>query len=215
MTPPPIEPRATQWQLPDPTAADEHGLCGLGADLEPGTLLAAYRGGLFPMPVRKRVVGWWSPDPRGILPIDGLLVSRSLRQSCRKYDVRFDTRFREVVERCSDPRRAHGWITPQFVDAYDRLFQMGWAHCVETYVDGQLVGGLYGVRIAGLFAGESMFSAARDASKVALVALVGQLRDTGAKLLDVQWATEHLVSLGAVEVPRAEYLRRLAEALDG
>lgn len=215
MTPPPIEPRATQWQLPDPTAADEHGLCGLGADLEPGTLLAAYRGGLFPMPVRKRVVGWWSPDPRGILPIDGLLVSRSLRQSCRKYDVRFDTRFREVVERCSDPRRAHGWITPQFVDAYDRLFQMGWAHCVETYLDGQLVGGLYGVRIAGLFAGESMFSAARDASKVALVALVGQLRDTGAKLLDVQWATEHLVSLGAVEVPRAEYLRRLAEALDG
>ncbi|MEK7422975.1 MAG: leucyl/phenylalanyl-tRNA--protein transferase [Actinomycetota bacterium] len=215
MTPPPIEPRATQWQLPDPTAADEHGLCGLGADLEPGTLLAAYRGGLFPMPVRKRVVGWWSPDPRGILPIDGLLVSRSLRQSCRKYDVRFDTRFREVVERCSDPRRAHGWITPQFVDAYDRLFQMGWAHCVETYLDGQLVGGLYGVRIAGLFAGESMFSAARDASKVALVALVGQLRDTGAKLLDVQWATEHLVSLGAVEVPRAEYLRRLAEALNG
>jgi leucyl/phenylalanyl-tRNA--protein transferase len=215
VTPPPIEPRATQWQLPDPTAADEHGLCGLGADLEPGTLLAAYRGGLFPMPVRKRVVGWWSPDPRGILPIDGLLVSRSLRQSCRKYDVRFDTRFREVVERCSDPRRAHGWITPQFVDAYDRLFQMGWAHCVETYLDGQLVGGLYGVRIAGLFAGESMFSAARDASKVALVALVGQLRDTGAKLLDVQWATEHLVSLGAVEVPRAEYLRRLAEALNG
>ena len=129
--------------------------------------------------------------------------------------MRFDTRFREVVERCSDPRRAHGWITPQFVDAYDRLFQMGWAHCVETYLDGQLVGGLYGVRIAGLFAGESMFSAARDASKVALVALVGQLRDTGAKLLDVQWATEHLVSLGAVEVPRAEYLRRLAEALNG
>ena len=215
MTPPPIEPRATQWQLPDPTAAAAPGLCGLGAALEPGTLLAAYRGGLFPMPVRKRVVGWWSPDPRGILPIDGLLVSRSLRQSCRKYDVRFDTRFREVVERCSDPRRAHGWITPQFVDAYDRLFQMGWAHCVETYLDGQLVGGLYGVRIAGLFAGESMFSAARDASKVALVALVGQLRDTGAKLLDVQWATEHLVSLGAVEVPRAEYLRRLAEALNG
>ncbi|TPW14037.1 MAG: aat [Acidimicrobiaceae bacterium] len=195
MTPPPIEPLATQWQLPDPSAADEHGLCGLGADLEPGTLLAAYRGGLFPMPVRKRVVGWWSPDPRGILPIDGLLVSRSLRRSCQKYEVRFDTRFREVVERCGDPRRAHGWITPQFVDAYDQLFQMGWAHCVETYLDEQLVGGLYGVRIAGLFAG-------------------GQLRDTGAKLLDVQWATEHLVSLGAVEVPRAEYLRRLAEALD-
>jgi len=125
----------------------------------------------------------------------------------------FDTSFREVMVRCGDPRRPHGWITPAFVDAYTRLFELGWAHSVETYLDGALVGGLYGVRIDGLFAGESMFHTARDASKVALVALVAHLRATGAVLLDVQWTTEHLVSLGAVDVPRTEYLRRLADAL--
>jgi leucyl/phenylalanyl-tRNA--protein transferase len=124
-----------------------------------------------------------------------------------------DTAFREVVTRCGDPRRPHGWITPAFVDAYTRLFELGWAHSVETYLDGALVGGLYGVRIDGLFAGESMFHTARDASKVALVALVEHLRATGAVLLDVQWTTEHLVSLGAVDVPRTEYLGRLADAL--
>jgi len=127
--------------------------------------------------------------------------------------VRFDTRFRDVMVRCGDPRRPHGWITPAFVDAYERLFELGWASSVETYLDGDLVGGLYGVRINGLFAGESMFHTARDASKVALVALVEHLRATGAALLDVQWTTEHLVSLGAVDIPRHEYLRRLDEAL--
>ncbi len=210
---PPVEPAPNRWQLPSPVDADRHGLVGVGADLEPGTLLAAYRGGLFPMPMRKKVVGWWSPDPRGIIPLDGLRVTRSLRQSCRRYEVRMDTAFRDVVTRCGDPRRPHGWITPAFVDAYTRLFELGWAHSVETYLDDALVGGLYGVRIDGLFAGESMFHTARDASKVALVALVGHLRATGAVLLDVQWTTEHLVSLGATDIPRAEYLRRLADAL--
>ena len=162
----------TAGGCPSPDDADRHGLVGVGADLEPGTLLAAYRAGLFPMPMRKKVVGWWSPDPRGIIPLDGLRVTRSLRQSCRRYEVRIDTRFREVMERCGDPRRPHGWITPAFVDAYTRLHELGWAHSVETYLDGELVGGLYGVRINGLFAGESMFHTARDASKVALVALV-------------------------------------------
>jgi leucyl/phenylalanyl-tRNA---protein transferase len=213
VTRPPIEPRASRWRLPGPSSADEHGLCGVGADLEPGTLLTAYRSGLFPMPVRKRLVGWWSPDPRGILPLDGLLVSRSLNRSCSRYRVRFDLQFREVMERCGDPSRPHGWITPQFVDAYEHLFHLGWAHSVETYLDDELVGGLYGVRIGGLFAGESMFSAARDASKVALVALVDHLRATEAQLLDVQWATDHLVSLGAIEISRADYLGRLADAL--
>ncbi|MCU1360764.1 MAG: leucyl/phenylalanyl-tRNA--protein transferase [Ilumatobacteraceae bacterium] len=210
---PAIEPRASRWRLPDPDTADEHGLCGVGADLEPGTLLAAYRSGLFPMPVRKRVVGWWSPDPRGILPLDGLTISRSLRRSCRRYEVRFDTRFREVMERCGDPNRPHGWITPAFVEAYERLFEMGWVHSVETYLDGELVGGLYGLRIGGLFAGESMFSAATDASKVALIALVQWLNETGGRLLDVQWQTEHLASLGVIEVSRARYRTLLAEAL--
>ena len=209
----PVEPPFTRWQLPDPASADEHGLCGVGADLEPGTLLAAYRSGLFPMPLRKKLIGWWSPDPRGVLPLDGLVVSRSLRRSCKRFEVRFDTRFREVMQRCGDPRRPHGWITPRFVDAYEQVFDLGWAQCVEVYLDGALVGGLYGVRIGGLFAGESMFSAATDASKVALVALVGHLRETGATLLDVQWATDHLVTLGVVAVPRVVYLDRLAKAL--
>ena len=209
----PVEPPFTRWQLPDPATADEHGLCGVGADLEPGTLLAAYRSGLFPMPLRKKLIGWWSPDPRGVLPFDGLVVSRSLRRSCKRFEVRFDTRFREVMQRCGDPSRPHGWITPRFVDAYEQVFDLGWAQCVEVYLGGELVGGLYGVRIGGLFAGESMFSAATDASKVALVALVGHLRETGATLLDVQWATGHLVTLGVVEVPRVVYLDRLAQAL--
>lgn len=209
----PVEPPPTRWRLPAADTADEHGLCGVGADLEPGTLLAAYRSGLFPMPLRKQVVGWWSPDPRGVVPLDALHVSRSLRRSCARYETTVDTSFREVMERCADPQRSHGWITPAFVDAYERLFRLGWVHSVETWLDGELVGGLYGVRIEGLFAGESMFSVASDASKVALVALAEWLRGTGATLLDVQWSTPHLASLGAIEVPRGEYLRLLVDAL--
>jgi len=126
-----------------------------------------------------------------------------------------DTCFREVMERCGDPNRPHGWITPQFVDAYDALHRLGWAHSFETYLDGRLVGGLYGVRIAKLFAGESMFSEATDASKVALVSLVDWLVASGATLLDVQWTTPHLSSVGAIDVPRWQYLQMLAEAVAG
>lgn len=204
---------STPWRLPDPRLADSNGLCAVGADLEPGTLLAAYRTGLFPMPVRKRMIGWWSPDPRGILPLDGLIVHRSLRQSCRRYQVRVDTDFRGTMERCGDHRREGRWITPAFVDAYERLHRMGWAHSVETYLDDRLVGGLYGVSIGRFFAGESMFSTERDASKVALVALVDLLRDRGTTLLDVQWTTPHLCSLGAIDISRDEYLLRLAAAV--
>jgi len=210
---PPIEPIVNRWRLPAPELADENGLCGIGADLAPGTLLAAYRSGIFPMPLRKKTLGWWSPDPRGVIPLDGLIVSRSLRRSRRRYEVRFNTRFRDVMERCGDPNRPHGWITPQFVDAYEELHRLGWAHSVETYVDGRLVGGLYGVWIAGLFAGESMFSDATDASKVALVSLVDWLVESGAMLLDVQWTTPHLASIGAVDVSRPVYLELLAEAV--
>jgi leucyl/phenylalanyl-tRNA--protein transferase len=209
----PIEPPPNRWRLPDPNMADDNGLCGIGADLEPGTLLAAYRSGIFPMPLRRRTLGWWSPDPRGIIPLDGLAVSRSLRRSMRRFEVRFDTRFREVMQRCADPRRPHGWITAPFVDAYSTLHRMGWAHSVETYDSDQLVGGLYGVRIGGLFAGESMFSLATDASKVALVHLVEWLRQSGGQLLDVQWTTPHLASLGAIDVSRRRYLELLGEAL--
>lgn len=207
------EPPPTRWRLPDPNTADEHDLCAVGADLEPGTLLAAYRSGLFPMYVERRKIGWWSPDPRGVLPLDGLRVTRSLRQSYKRYEVRADTCFREVMSRCGDPNRPHGWITQSFIDAYEVLHRRGYAHSVEVFAAGELVGGLYGVQIEGLFAGESMFSAANDASKVALVALVDQLRADGTVLLDVQWRTDHLASLGVVALPRTEYLMRLADAV--
>lgn len=211
----PVEPPATPWQFPSPDRADEHGLVAVGADLEPGTLLEAYRSGLFPMPFSRRRVGWWSPDPRGILPLDALRVSRSLRKSCSRFEVRHDTAFEAVMRRCGDPRRPHGWINDDFVRAYVRLHELGWAHSVETWLDGELVGGLYGVRIGGFFAGESMFHTATDASKVALVALVEHLRASGASLLDVQWSTEHLASLGVVEIPRTEYLGLVAIAVAG
>jgi len=210
----PVEPPTTRWRLPAPELADEDGIVAVGGDLEPGTLLAAYRRGLFPMPYGRRRVAWFSPDPRAVIPLDGLRVSRSLRRSRRRFDVRRDTRFAEVMMRCADPRRPGGWITPGFVRAYDRLHRLGWAHSVECYDDdGELVGGLYGVRIEHFFAGESMFHTARDASKVALVALVEWLRETGATLLDVQWPTPHLRSLGAVEVSRERYLDALADAV--
>jgi len=211
----PIEPPPTKWRLPSPTDADEYGLVGVGADLEPGTLLSAYRGGLFPMPFRKRLLGWWSPDPRGVLPLDAMHVSRSLRRSCHRFEIRFDTAFEEVIRGCGDPSRPHGWITEAFVTAYVRLHRLGWAHSVETWRDGRLVGGLYGVRINGFFAGESMFHVETDASKVALVALVDWLNESRATLLDVQWSTPHLASLGVVEISRTDYLRRLAVATHG
>lgn len=211
--------------LPTASRADRDGLVGLGADLEPGTLLAAYRSGLFPMPVgrflgRGGVLAWWSPDPRGILPLTGLRVSRSLRRSQRRFAIRVDTAFAEVVDRCADPYRPGGWITADMRTAYIRLHRLGWAHSVEAWTpDGQLAGGLYGISIGGLFAGESMFHApapwGRDASKVALVALVRMLNADGdpRRLLDLQWLTPHLASLGAVEIPRDEYLARLGAAL--
>lgn len=212
---PPVEPPPNVWGMPDPASADHSGLVAVGADLEPGTVLAAYRSGLFPMPVRRKVMGWWSPDPRGVLPIDGLRVSRSLRRSCSRYEVRVDTAFDAVIEACADPKRPHGWIDPRIRDAYRTLHRMGWAHSVESWSDdGRLVGGLYGIAIGGLFAGESMFHRATDASKVALVHLIELLRDGGAELLDVQWKTDHLATLGVIEIPRAEYLQRLAQAIE-
>jgi leucyl/phenylalanyl-tRNA--protein transferase len=214
----PVEPPRSPWsfRFPDPWTADRHGIVGAGADLEPGTLLAAYRRGLFPMPIdRDGLVGWWSPDPRGILPLDGLRVSRSLRRSGRRYELRVDTAFTEVLHACASPGRGGGWITAEIHLAYEELHRLGWAHSVETWEDGELVGGLYGVAIGGLFAGESMFHRRTDASKVALVGLVEVLSDGDPRrLVDVQWRTEHLGSLGVVEIPRRRYLELLEQALD-
>lgn len=205
-----------QWDFPPADAADEDGLVGVGADLEPDTLLTAYRSGLFPMPVgrgRRQLLAWWSPDPRGIIPLDGLRVSRSLRRSCRRFEVRIDTAFEEVIDACADPRRDGSWISPAVRQAYLRLHRLGWAHSVEAWGPEGLAGGLYGVAVGGLFAGESMFHRTTDASKVALVGLVERLRHGGGGLLDVQWTTPHLASLGAVDVPRRRYLELLADAV--
>jgi leucyl/phenylalanyl-tRNA--protein transferase len=217
----PVEPPPTPWAFPSVDAADESGLVGVGGDLEPGTVLAAYRNGLFPMPLGGRgPLGWWSPDPRAVVPLDGLRVTRSLRRSVRRYEVRVDTAFEKVVEACGDPGRPHGWITPEIRAAYTRLHRLGWAHSIEAWStdDGRLAGGLYGVAIGGLFAGESMFHRRTDASKVALVGLVDILcagggGDRARRVLDVQWLTPHLASLGAIEVPRDDYVAGLQTAV--
>lgn len=210
----PIEPEPTQWELPVPPDDADSELIAVGADLMPGTVLAAYRIGLFPMKVgRRSKLGWWSPDPRGIVPLDGVHVSRSLRRSIPKFEIRVDTAFTEVMLGCADPDRPHGWIDDEFLATYCRLHELGWTHSIETWLDGELVGGLYGVAVGGLFAGESMFHRVTDASKVALVATVEHLNASGYTLFDVQWVTPHLASMGAVEITRAEYRRRLAAAL--
>ena len=214
----PVEPPPSPWVFTDPREGDPtDDLVGIGADLAPGTLLAAYRRGIFPMPEGgvRAPMHWFSPVQRGIVPLDGLVVSRSLRRSLRDFEVRVDTAFDDVVAGCADPSRDAGWITADVAAAYGELHRLGWAHSVETWQDGELVGGLYGVAIGGLFAGESMFHRVRDASKVALVALVELLRDEHAadRLLDVQWVTPHLAGLGAVSVPRPTYLALLERAV--
>ena len=205
------------WRIPRPEAWPDEDLVRLGADLEPSTVIAGYRRGIFPMEITslRGVIGWWSPDPRGILPLDGLRVTRSMRQSARRFEVRVDSCFERVIRGCADPSRADGWITAEFIAAYTRLHHLGWAHSVEVFDHvGELAGGLYGVKVDGLFAGESMFHVKRDASKVALMALVDLMRSTGMTLLDVQWRTEHLASLGAIAIPRQEYLARLNAAIE-
>lgn len=205
-----------QWAFPPPSRWPDQDLIIVGGDLEPSTVISAYRQGIFPMIVEtpEPLLGWWSPEPRGILPLEKLRVSRSLRQSSKRYEVRVDTCFGDVIRECANPARESGWITPEFIAAYTRLHDLGWAHSVEAFDrDGRLAGGLYGVRVNGLFAGESMFYTERDASKVALMALVDLMRQAGMVLLDVQWCTEHLASLGAVEVPRREYLALVADAV--
>jgi len=202
-----------QWAFPDARDTGPDEIAAVGADLEPGTVLAAYRRGLFPMRVRRRLA-WWSPDPRGIIPLDGFHCSRSLRRALGRFDVRVDTAFDAVVRGCADPRRPGGWIDDSFLAAYTRLHAMGWAHSVEAWHDGELAGGVYGLRIGRFFAGESMFHRVTDASKVALWATVELLRVDAASLFDVQWLTPHLQSLGAVAVSRERYLELLASAVD-
>ena len=205
---------STRWRLEPPPDDHPSDLWAVGADLEPGTLLAAYRLGLFPMPFGDSI-GWFSPARRAVVPLVGFAPSRSLRRAARRYEIHVDTAFGAVIRGCTRPGDPASWIDPAIVAAYETLHRLGWAHSVEAHDDEGLAGGLYGVAVGGLFAAESMFFRRADASKAAFVALVERLcsRDAAERrILDVQWLTPHLASLGAVEIGRADYRRRLTGA---
>ncbi len=200
--------------FPDPELADEDGLLGVGGDLSPERLLMAYANGIFPWFSAGEPIMWWSPDPRCVLYPDKLRVSTSLRQAIRKggYEVRFDTCFKEVIRHCSTtPRKGQRgtWITREMQAAYVRLHELGFAHSTEVFMDGKLAGGLYGVSIGRSYSGESMFHLRPEASKIALYHLVERLKERGVPLIDCQVTNRHLLSLGAEEVPRKEFLERL------
>jgi leucyl/phenylalanyl-tRNA---protein transferase len=197
---------------------EPNGLLAVGGDLSPRRLLDAYRRGIFPWYSEGDPILWWSPDPRMVLFPDELRVTRSLAKTLRNkpHEVRFDTAFAAVMRGCAAPRPGQGgtWIGPEMRAAYRKLHDLGYAHSVETWIEGELAGGLYGVAIGGVFFGESMFSRARDASKMALVGLVRRLAAEGFGLIDCQMHTAHLESLGAREIPRAEFARRVKDLVD-
>jgi len=204
--------------FPDVDTATEDGVVAVGGDLSPARLLEAYRRGIFPWYSHGQPVIWWSPDPRAVLPLDGLRVGRTLNKVLRRnfFQVTFDQAFDRVVQACVTEHReprGGGWLTPEMATAYGRLHRLGYAHSVETWKDGTLAGGLYGVGIHGFFAGESMFYRVSDASKVALVALVERMRRRGMRLLDCQMLTPVTRALGAIEISRRDYCILLSEAL--
>jgi leucyl/phenylalanyl-tRNA--protein transferase len=187
--------------------------------IESDLLISAYASGWFPMAVEGGEIRWFSPDPRGIIPLDAFTPPRRLERLWRqgRFEIRVDTAFGEVIRACAeierDPDDPGTWITQEIVESYETLHARGIAHSVEAWRDGRLAGGLYGVALGGAFFGESMFHRETDASKIALMALVERLRDRGYQLLDTQWTTQHLARFGAIDVSRREYLRRLERAL--
>ncbi len=206
-------------RFPDVRLADEEGLIGYGGELEPDWLLDAYRHGVFPWPSSDdEPVLWWSPDPRAVIELDGLRISRRLSRRIRSgcFSVTINQDFAGVLRGCATgPGREGGtWLTPNMQAAYHRIHQLGHAHSVEAWHEGKLVGGVYGVAVGGAFSAESMFHRRTDASKVALAHLVTHLRNRGYGLLDIQQGTEHTSRLGATEIPRDEYLNRLASLVD-
>ena len=198
-----------------PEFADESGLVAIGGDLSPHRLLHAYRNGVFPWYDEELPICWWSPDPRAIIELDGLHVSRRLQRTIRsgRFQITVNRDFAGVIRGCADRSGEGTWIVPEMIRAYEALHRLGSAHSVEVWHNGVLAGGLYGVALGGLFAGESMFTRVRDASKVALAFLVDHLRERNFQLFDIQFVTEHTTRLGAKEIPREEYLGRLRAAV--
>jgi len=214
--PPPCPLAPSRWSLPDPATITDD-LVGFGADLTPETLVDAYRRGIFPWPHNRSAVPWFSPDPRALILPGGAYVSRSLRATLRRsgWESTVDAAFDEVVAACARrPRREGTWITRDMASAYARLHRLGWAHSLEVWDGDDLVGGIYGVRVGRCLTGESMFHRRTDGSKVALVDLCRRWEEAGGTFLDAQLPTEHLMSMGAVEVDRGTFLRMLAGVVD-
>jgi leucyl/phenylalanyl-tRNA--protein transferase len=211
--------RSASQFFPPPTATTEDGLLCVGGRLSPEWLLDAYRHGIFPWPMwADDPIAWWSPDPRAIIELDGLHISRRLQRTIRsgKFQVTCDQDFRGVIQSCATAgdRRGNTWLLPNMIAAYCRMHQLGHAHSVEVWYEGALVGGTYGIAIGGLFAAESMFHHVTDASKVALAALVSHLRARSFELLDIQQWTPNTGRLGAIEISRTEFLQRLERAVN-
>lgn len=208
-------PTECRWNFPSPELwPDDDDIVAVGADLETDTLLYAYAHGMFPMYINKKNLAWWSPVDRGVIPLDGLRVTRSVRQSAKKFTCTVNHAFLDVMRLCATSHTEGNWINSDFIDAYTELHHEGHAHSVEVWnTTGELVGGLYGVRINKFFAGESMFHTENDASKVALMHLVQLMNLDGMELLDTQWRTDHLQSLGCIAIPRKKYLQLLASAI--
>lgn len=215
-----LDPHAPHSPFPPLASAlaDPNGLLAAGGDLSPQRLIEAYRSGIFPWFNEGEPILWWSPDPRMVLIPGELKISRSLGKILKKgeYEIRLDSAFGEVIQACAAPRKrqAGTWIHPDMIAAYTALHQMGLAHSVETWIDGELAGGLYGIALGKMFFGESMFSCVPDASKIALVHLVKQLERWNFGLIDCQMKTAHLASLGAREIPREEFSQRLKELVN-
>ena len=203
------------FNFPNPSLADPDGLLAVGGNLEPETLLSAYQQGIFPWFDEDTPILWWSPDPRAILEFENLYISKRLARTIRtnKFQVTFNQDFDAVVKGCTYRPEEGTWITPEVANAYGEFHRRGHAHSVEVWQQGVLVGGLYGVAIGGLFAGESMFSTVSDASKIALVALVSRLKEKGYQLFDLQIINEHTSMMGATEIPRIDYLARVKSAI--
>jgi leucyl/phenylalanyl-tRNA--protein transferase len=214
--PTPLE--ASVWDFPTLEQMPKDDLVILGADLKPETVIDSYTHGIFPMHIdvsNKQQIGWWSPQQRGILPLNKINISKSLQKSMNKFQVSFDQAFDQVIDGCGDDKRPQGWINKEIKIAYKKLFELGYVHSVEVWnKKDELVGGLYGVEVKGLFAGESMFHKETDASKTAMVYLVNKLKAAGGeRILDVQWQTPHLKSMGVIKIPRKKYISLLPEVM--